>query len=89
MKSAYSVTYYRLEKAAFYTNGSLVEIIVRLGQIIIPLAPHGISKNEILSILFYSFHNVFRKRQARYPNLVHHLQYVLNRYNAIGKSSKI
>lgn len=61
-------------------------MIIRLGQVVIPLAPPGISKNEIVGILIRSFHNVFSKRQTRYPRLVHCLQKLLNRDYTVGQS---
>lgn len=65
----------------FINERCILDIIIRLGQIVIPLAPHGVSKSEILQLLFLAFYNVFRTRQSKYPYLIIYLKSTLKRYN--------
>ncbi|KAK4512822.1 Fe2OG dioxygenase domain-containing protein [Mucor velutinosus] len=65
----------------FVNEKCLLSIVIRLGQIVIPLAPHGISKSEILHLLFLAFYNVFRRRQSKYPHLTMYLKATAKRYH--------
>lgn len=64
----------------FVNEKCLLSIIVRLGQLVIPLAPRGISKSEILYLLFQAFYNIFQRRQSKYPHLTMYLKATLKRY---------
>lgn len=65
----------------FVNEKCILGIIIRLGQIVIPMAPHGISKSEILHLLFLAFYNVFRRRQSKYPHLTMYLKSTVKRYH--------
>jgi hypothetical protein len=69
----------------FINEKCILDIIIRLGQIVIPLAPHGVSKSEILQLLFLAFYNVFRTRQSKYCYLTNCLKSILKRYNRSTK----
>lgn len=64
----------------FVNEKCLLSIIIRLGQLVIPLTPQGISKSEILHLLFQAFYNVFRRRHSKYPHLTMYLKATLKRY---------
>ncbi|KAL9548553.1 hypothetical protein MBANPS3_005623 [Mucor bainieri] len=65
----------------FVNEKCLLSIIIQLGQIVIPLAPHRISKSEIIHLLFLAFYNVFRRRQSKYPHLTMYLKATVKRYH--------
>lgn len=66
----------------------VLDIVLRLGQFVVPLAPYGISSNEISYLLFQAFFNAYVRRQSRYPKFTYLLKYMLDQYEKYQKDHK-
>ncbi|KAI9364614.1 hypothetical protein BD770DRAFT_150466 [Pilaira anomala] len=73
---------------SFTNQDFLFGVVIRLGQYVIPLAPYGISSNEMLYLLFQAFFNAYVKKQSRYPKFTYLLKCMLDRYDKSQKDQK-